>query len=1185
MKTVRKVFIIMAGIFAVYSILGFFVLPPVARSFLSKNLGKALNRKVTIQEIKANPYKLTIEIKGLSVQEKEKPIPFFTFQEMKVNLSGMSLFKFAPVVEELILKGPYLRIEHIEKGDFNFSDIIAGGGDKKEEQESAPMTPGFSFSNIQIEQGVIDFIDRPKKKTHKMEGLLFNLPFFSNFPYHARVHVKPVFKAVIDGAPLDLSGASLPFVENKETSLSLDVRGIDLARYMAYVPLDLSFELEKGLLDIAVALGYEIKAGGGAKLIAKGEIHLRDTKILDHKGESLLALPSLSILLAESDLIAGNLHLGRVALQSPELRVARDAEGALNLVSLIPRNTSSGKDGKEKDSSGNNQKDKAATAIHIDEVTITGGRAGFLDQFVKGGFKASISDLDLKVSGYSSKPESLSAVELSFNTESGGNFKTKGSFCLDPLWGEGGISIGPIPISDFEPYYRENILFEILKGNIRLQSDYKFSLNGEKKDVSLLISEISLDLKDMALRKKGEKELFFQTRTLGIRGASFDLTGKELIISDFSTKDGKVFLERNKDGTINLGTLLPSTPSGNSSQEKNLKGSEAPSPWTILLKGALVDGYSVDFTDLSNPSAVKVPVHKLRIEAKDITNKKDSWGSLALSFDMAGQGEVSIKGDVALSPPAAKLETDLSDIHIKSFQPYWMPYLNLVASKGNLSLKGRLTLAPGPSGETSWEFKGNTYLRDLTTIEKDKAEEFFKWRSLEAKGLSLASPPLAVSVEGIDLFKPFCRIHVDKDGTLNVQKLLRSRDSEDKNKPSDKSNLTINLKTISLKDGILIFRDRSVSPAYSTNLSGINLNLKGLTTDKFKKADILFTANLDGSAPLRITGKLNPLIEDIFADLEIGFKGIALSPMTPYSGKYIGYAIEKGNLSLDLKYSIEKMKLEATNKIVFDQFTFGKTVDSPQATSLPVALAVALLKNRSGVIELDLPVTGRLDDPQFSVGAIILKMIVNILEKAITSPFALLGAVFGGGEELSHFDFGPGLSVIAGGNAAALDKLIDILYERPALRLEILGYVDEKSDTEALRQQRFLNKIKSLKIKEMAQKGLTIPPLDELTIEPQERLRYVSRLFEQNIPAKAGDKEAKTKAPSLEEMEKDLISKTDISGDDLRILAHERTISVKDYILKSGKVTPERIFVVGPGSLEPEKKEGLIKSRVDFKLK
>ena len=218
-----------------------------------------------------------------------------------------------------------------------------------------------------------------------------------------------------------------------------------------------------------------------------------------------------------------------------------------------------------------------------------------------------------------------------------------------------------------------------------------------------------------------------------------------------------------------------------------------------------------------------------------------------------------------------------------------------------------------------------------------------------------------------------------------------------------------------------------------------------------------------------IAGKINPLGNELFVDIKADFKDMELSPLTPYSGTYIGNAIEKGKLSFGLQYHIVNKKLEAKNDIFIDQLTLGEKVDSPKATKLPVGLAISLLKDRKGEIRLDIPVSGEIDNPEFSVWRIVLQVLVNLLVKAATSPFALLGSLMGG-EELGYVEFDYGTSAVTEQNTKKIDTLVNALYERPALKLEITGYVDPTNDSEALRTGRMKSLIVAQKIKDLSQK-------------------------------------------------------------------------------------------------------------------
>lgn len=258
---------------------------------------------------------------------------------------------------------------------------------------------------------------------------------------------------------------------------------------------------------------------------------------------------------------------------------------------------------------------------------------------------------------------------------------------------------------------------------------------------------------------------------------------------------------------------------------------------------------------------------------------------------------------------------------------------------------------------------------------------------------------------------------------------------------------------MTIKRGRVDFYDRTLDPHYFTHLVDIDGRISGLLSEESAVADLEVRAKLDDYAPLEIVGKINPLREDIFVDVKVRFKDMDLTSLTPYSGKYVGYTIQKGKLSLDLEYLIEKRKLDSENRIVLDQFTFGERVESPHATRLPVKLAVALLKDRNGLIKLDIPVRGTLDDPKFSVWRVILQVIVNLVTKAVTSPFALLGAIVGSGEEISYVEFEEGTAALNKVNLKKIENLARVMEERPELKLEIEGHVDVEKDKDALKKR------------------------------------------------------------------------------------------------------------------------------------
>jgi hypothetical protein len=382
------------------------------------------------------------------------------------------------------------------------------------------------------------------------------------------------------------------------------------------------------------------------------------------------------------------------------------------------------------------------------------------------------------------------------------------------------------------------------------------------------------------------------------------------------------------------------------------------------------------------------------------------------------------------------------------------------------------------------------------------------------------------------------------------------------------------------------FSDRFVKPNFNAKFNDMGGSVSGLESIAEKRADVLLEGMWSSHAPVKVTGRINPLIENPYADLNLNISDIELSPFSPYSGKYIGYILEKGKLTFNVAYLMENRTLEATNSIYINQLTLGDSVESPDAVSLPIKLAIALLKDREGNIALDLPVSGSLDDPKFKVGKVVLTVLKNLIVKIVSSPFAALGALAGGGEELSYLEFDPGVSTINQENAEKMDKLAKILYERPGLKLDVQGTATPETDGEALQAVLLENRLKAEKLQKMMKSGKSAVPLEEIVLGEEERTVILEKLFTASGIAVPVDDSGKPVELTPEIMEKLLRTHTEVTENDFRKLANARGFNAKDYLLENGKVERERIFIVEPrAGTNAQKPEKADKGQVVFSLK
>ena len=1196
-SALRKPFLWAVAGLAVFALGGFLVAPPILKSVLTHQLSEKLHREVSIREIRINPFVLSAQVNGFSIKDRGSTSPFISFEELYLNLQTVSLFKGGPVLREILLKAPHVTIVRNEDLTYNFSDLLEAFAAKPAPGPTPPSDAKplrFSLNNIQIEGGSIEFEDRPKRGRHAVKDLNLAVPFVSNMPSEVDVYVQPAFQAKVNGTPIALAGKTKPFHDSLETALEVNISDFAIPKYLEYVPVELKFKVVSGSLDAKVSLTYTQYRDKAPVLVLAGRVALKTLAVTDVEDRPLLTLPLLDVTVESADVFSKKVNLASLLLQSPEAHLWRDTTGALNVMALAPAET--GGDSPKSDQKGD-QTGANPVSIEAAEVRLADGKVTFLDESMEKPFRATLEAVNVVVRHFSNAPSKPSAIEASLTTDAGETLKHTGEFTLQPLAAEGTVELNRLPVKQYAPYYGKTLLIEVEDGVLDLSTRYKFTQ--DETGGQTMLSGLAATLSSVRLKKKGEKEEFLKVPALSLKETDMDLGKRTLVVGEVVTRRGVIVVQREKDGTVNLATLVTPAPAAGKQKASPGagpdKGKEA--PWLVVLKKLAVERYAVKVEDRALSQPATLAADPVTLTADNLSTGSNSRGKASLRLTLNKTGTLSVNGAVGLNPVSANFKVDVKGIDLIPLQPYFTDKVKIVVTGGAVSANGNLTLAATKENEFTTAFAGQASVSNLSTVDKANAEDFVKWDSLSLSGIEAGTNPLQVSIRQIALTDFYSRLIVNPDGTLNVQGIVEgaakpAETVEGKEistsaavAPTPPAPTPVKIDEVTLQGGNISFSDRFIKPNFSANLTQVGGRISGLSSEESQQAEVDLRGKLDNSAPLEITGKINPLSKDLFVDLKVDFKDIDLSPMTPYSGRYAGYTIQKGKLSLSLKYRIVRRKLDADNKVIIDQFTFGDPVDSPDATKLPVRLAVSLLKDRKGEISLDLPVTGSLDDPQFSVWGVVVKIITNLLAKAATSPFALIGALVGGGEELSHVEFAYGKSDLDVPMEAKLKTLAKALYERPALKLEVAGHVDVQKDLDGLRQSQFDRKLKAQKLNELVKKGAAAASLADITVEQNEYPTYLALAYKKETFPKPRNFLGMAKDLPAPEMEKLILTHIQVTDDDLRQLAMQRAQRVKDYLLKSGQVEPERVFLVDPQTLPQGKKDTLKDSRVDFVIK
>ena len=706
----------------------------------------------------------------------------------------------------------------------------------------------------------------------------------------------------------------------------------------------------------------------------------------------------------------------------------------------------------------------------------------------------------------------------------------------------------------------------------------------------------SLRVRDLGVRKE-----LWRSPQIEANGVALDLAHRQLVVDEIVSRQGALALKRARDGSLELPALAASS---------NVTAAvpDEKSPWSVALKKLALADYRVSLADAAVTPAITHRATIAHLDAENISSEKGAQAILTTQLAINRGGSLAVASTLVLNPLAVTAQVDARRIDLTAFRPYVAQYPDVRLVSAAAMAKGTFTLREHGNG-LRIGYTGNADIVNLASIENKNNEDLLKWEALKLAGIAFdlaPDAPLSLTIASATLDNFYSRLVLNADGKFNVQELMPASTTQAA-VPAPAAviqgaNTTargpapvarqVRIDKVIFSNGRVNFSDRFIKPNYSADVGEVEGGITGLSSDAESRALVDIKGRYDRTAPVAVNGTINPLRGDLFLDIKATGKDIDLPALTAYSEKYAGYGITQGKLLLDVKYHVENGKLDAQNNILLTQLTFGARVESPDATKLPVLFAVSLLKNSRGEIELNLPVSGSLDDPQFAIGTLVGRVFVNLLTKAVTAPFALLGAAFGGGssgsggEQLAYVDFDYGQSALTPAAQAKLQPLTKALHDRPALKLEIGARVDAARDLEALKTVALQRKIKAAKRDALAGSGKTAPELDEVTIAPAEVEKYLKTAYEHETFSKPRNALGIARELPAPEMEALMRSHLSVGDDDLRVLAVQRAERVRDFLLNQGKLPADRLLIA---SAAPGEKSGKdvaeAASRVEFQLK
>ncbi|HWH83196.1 MAG TPA: DUF748 domain-containing protein, partial [Burkholderiaceae bacterium] len=1187
-------------------------LPALLKWQLPLRASEALGRPVTLGAVTFHPWNLDLTLDDLAIAAApgapgaapSGPEPLLKIGRVHANLSAASLWRLAPVLEALEVDALRLRVARTAAGHYDIDDLIARFTPKPDAKPAAEPAR-FALYNVQLRDAQVRFDDRPVQRVHTVDALHLTLPFVSNLPAQVEIKVEPRLAFKLNGAPFDSGAQALPFAQTKSGDLTIAFTDLDLKPYLGYLPDSLPVRVAGGSVSADLHLNFVAPPNGAPVAALKGQLAAKDLAVADRAGAPLVGVQRLQLGLRElRPLAARTLAFERLRVEGLVLHATRDAAGRINLLQLAPPAAT-----------------EAAPAppgwkVSLEALELADARIDWNDAAVKPAAALRLDGL------------ALSATQIRWPLTQPVPVKLKGTLrtqdnasapALAEFSAEGPVTdhdaklalgIDGVSLNAFAPYLA-GTLVPALDGRLAAQAQVDWSGAADAPRLQLVIDQLALD--DLRLREGSGRGALdaVALKRLVLADVKVDLLARSVALGRVALTQPVIALARDAKGRLNAqGWLVGGDAPAFASATK-----APPAPaWQVRLDELTIDGGQLRFSDAAarpgGGEPLRVELAQLKVVLQHLTwhgERAVPPAELQLSARVAAPragprdtGSLDYKGRLGVQPLLADGRVKIERFPVALFAPYVGDRARLALIRAQAGYTGSVAVKQQPAG-LDIAAAGDVLLGDVhvATLPEPgsraslaNTDELLSWQALALKGVKVSMKPRArpgIEIGEAALNDFYARLVVTEQGRLNLQDVAGAPDdaasappaaapapppspaSAAASAPAGGEPLPIDIRVGATKitNGRVDFTDHFVRPNYSAALTELNGALGAFASGSREMATLALRGRAEGTALLEISGQLNPSVKPLALDIRAKATDLELAPLSPYAGKYAGYAIERGKLSMDVAYKIDADgKLNASNQVILNQLTFGDKIESKDATKLPVRLAVALLKDRNGVIDINLPVSGSINDPQFSVGGIIVKVIINLLTRALTAPFALL-AGGGGGDDLSLVEFKPGTAQIAPAGLAAVDKVAKALTERPGLKMTVTGAADPASERDAFQAAALDNRLAAEQRREALRAGTAAPaagsaPSAPAALAGDERARLLKQVYKDTeLPDKPRNALGFAKDLPGPEMEALLKARAPVTTEAMRELALQRGIAVRDALIAKG-LPSERLFLAAP---------------------
>jgi Domain of Unknown Function (DUF748) len=925
-------------------------------------------------------------------------------------------------------------------------------------------------------------------------------------------------------------------------------------------------------------------------------LDIRRVALPDADGRPLLSFGHLRVALQLASIWRLGPSFGDILLEQPQVRAVLRPGGELNLADL----------GKGFPPSPPQQQPAPPPRIYIRRLAVLAGTAVFEDHTHPTPFRAEFKPIIFELRDFSTRAATGDGYALEAASPEGERLIWNGTVRLAPLASRGFFEVANLKARTVWSYLRASLPFEIPAGTIAVKGEYQ--LGGGATPMALALDVHNITVTGLGVRPRGGAQDYIDVARITVEETRVDLTKHSVDIAKVALAGGDIKAWLSEGRQLNLLELINPAPAADNAPVAQTTAATASgggppeSAWTLSVPDVSAEGFKVSAEDRVLSPAAELTLTPLNVHVTGFNTSPGATLDVTVDSGVSPSGKIALRAQLAAKASTLHAQLEAHDLPLTLLQPYLSHYTSMTLLQGTLGTK--LDIERGADG--ALVIGGATAVHDLRTVDNQLKLDFIKWHDLRVADIRYRSSPMSVRVGTLTALEPYVRMVIAPDRTINIKEVLtpsgaarashqptssaaaaspaaasappeRKRRAAAQSAAAPAAPLTpfpVSIGTVTLINGSANYSDLWIKPSFAIGIQSLGGKITGLSSDPQSRAKVQLDGKVDRYAPWQVAGEVNLLSAALFTDLTMSFKDVDLTVVNPYSGHFVGYKIDKGKLSVDVHYKVEQRRLDASQHFVIDQLELGDRVESPDAVHVPLKIAVALLRDRNGVIDLNLPMNGSLDDPKFRIGPILWQMFTNLLVKVAAAPFALIGHLFGGGNEhLNIIEFDAGSAALEKPAQDQLASIAKAMNERPQLKLDVPIVFADTIDRPALAAAGLRRKLQARELATREGRRHPDTAFELALADPAKHFKLLLDEYQAELgkdkplpPSVVAVQQAKRSEapydPAISDLNAALIDRVQIPDSDLEALGKERAQAIEGALVSGGQLETARVFIV-----------------------